>query len=373
MSHSSRHAPVPLIDLGKALASQLIVWHHLAFYSPMRRVVDPLAPALFDWLADSARLAVELFLVMAGFLAARSLMPDPQRQTWLQPADLPQRLWQRYKRLAVPALFAIAIAIAAAALARSLSDDSSIPAAPGWRQLLANVLFLQDIVGEDALSAGLWYVAIDLQLFVLMLGLVALRIGMRRCGVAVGPASVVLVALGTAASLLWANLLPGHDMWASYFFGSYGLGILACWATQHPGNLPRRLLYALGVGLLTCLALWLQWRSRIALAGTVALSLTLIPQGRVLRRWAAKPAVAWLSGASYSIFLVHYPVCLVVDAVSQVLWPESLALNLVSLIGAWILSLMAGQILHLKVEQRHWGQRRAALGRPSQALAAANQ
>jgi peptidoglycan/LPS O-acetylase OafA/YrhL len=81
MSHSSRHAPVPLIDLGKALASQLIVWHHLAFYSPMRRVVDPLAPALFDWLADSARLAVQLFLVMAGFLAARSLMPDPQRQT----------------------------------------------------------------------------------------------------------------------------------------------------------------------------------------------------------------------------------------------------------------------------------------------------
>ena len=64
-----------LINVLKAGAAQLIVLHHLAFYGPMSDHVQPMWPALIDWLGDSARIAVQVFLVIGGFLAAKSLAP----------------------------------------------------------------------------------------------------------------------------------------------------------------------------------------------------------------------------------------------------------------------------------------------------------
>ena len=60
------------IDLLKAVGSQLIVLHHLAFYGPMSDWTHRLAPELVTWFSQDARMAVQIFLVVAGFLAARS-------------------------------------------------------------------------------------------------------------------------------------------------------------------------------------------------------------------------------------------------------------------------------------------------------------
>ena len=43
------------IDALKAVSSQLIVLHHLAFYGPMSDAAQALAPGLIGWLADYAR------------------------------------------------------------------------------------------------------------------------------------------------------------------------------------------------------------------------------------------------------------------------------------------------------------------------------
>ena len=66
------------IDALKAIASQLIVLHHLAFYGPMSDVANELAPALFSWLSQDARIAVQVFLVIGGVLAAKALAPAGQ-------------------------------------------------------------------------------------------------------------------------------------------------------------------------------------------------------------------------------------------------------------------------------------------------------
>ena len=60
----------------KGLPAQLIVLHHLAFYGPMSDRVRPYAPLLIGWLDAHARLAVQVFLVIGGFLAARSHSGD---------------------------------------------------------------------------------------------------------------------------------------------------------------------------------------------------------------------------------------------------------------------------------------------------------
>lgn len=64
----SANTRLPLVDALKAIASQLIVLHHLAFYGPMSDVAFPLAPSAISWLSEYGRMAVQVFLVIGGFL-----------------------------------------------------------------------------------------------------------------------------------------------------------------------------------------------------------------------------------------------------------------------------------------------------------------
>lgn len=322
-------ASLGLVDTLKAFASQLIVWHHLAFYGPMSDVAYPHAPQLLGWLADDARIAVQVFLVVAGFLAARSLLERSR-------IDLPRLVWRRYVRLARPYVVALVAAVAAAWVARALvADHPHAPAAPTVAQLLAHLLMAQDIAGLDALSAGVWYVAIDLQLYALLAGL--LWLSQRAAGL-----TLPLVAAVMLLSLFWLNLQPSLDMWAPYFFGAYGLGVLAHWMSHRP----RRLVWAGMLAGVVLLALAFEWRSRIFVAGLTALALVLAAD---LRHPGGALAAA-LARISYPVFLIHYPVCLVVGAAVLRFWPENVAVNVLGMVAAWLLSLAAGAALQRVAE-----------------------
>ena len=153
------------IDLLKAISAQLIVLHHLSFYGPMSDIAYELSPRLIDWLFGQARLAVQVFLVAGGFLAARNLASRASPVV-----GRPHRLiWRRYRRLAIPLWAALALAVACAACARSIYPQASDPAAPEMLQFLAHLALLQDVLGFDVLSAGVWFVAIDFQLYALQI------------------------------------------------------------------------------------------------------------------------------------------------------------------------------------------------------------
>ena len=110
---SPRPSRLPCIDALKAVSSQLIVLQHLAFYGPMSDTAYRLAPGLVDWLYDYARIAVQVFLVISGFLAARSLAPHGRLEIREHPLAM---LWRRYLKLVVPFAAALLLSIAGAAL-----------------------------------------------------------------------------------------------------------------------------------------------------------------------------------------------------------------------------------------------------------------
>jgi peptidoglycan/LPS O-acetylase OafA/YrhL len=230
-------------------------------------------------------------------------------------------------------------------------DHSSLSGAPTLFQLLAHALLLQGIVGEESLSAGVWYVSIDFQLFALTALLFAAGrwFGAPRehapgTRPTAGQAVVVLLA---AASLWGFNRDADFDNWAVYFFGAYGLGMMAFWAVRSPRPWAWSTLMALLVGV----ALWLEWRDRIALAGATALALVLVMSSPKLLSWQGPKRLQQLGQMSYSVFLVHFPVCLLVNAVVTWFWPDSLAINLVGLWAAFALSLAAGRLLYQRVER----------------------
>lgn len=343
------HPPVsraPLIDTLKGLACIAIVWHHLAFYGPMSDAAMPLFPGLMAWLYDHARLAVQVFLVLGGYLAAGSLAPQGVARF----DSALSQIGKRFVRLMVPLAAALALSMVAAALVRPWLDHPSVPGVPQWPQLFAHVLLLQDVLGEEALSAGVWYVAIDFQLFA---GTVLLFAGVRKL---LGKASTAvqaragqaLVVLGVAGSLCWANREPALDVWGIYFFGAYGLGMLARWAVGSP----RPMLWWELVACLALGALALEFRSRIAVAVLAAGVLML------WQRWAPEwPGGGWAGGVqqvgrmSYSVFLVHFPVCLCVNALWAQLWPTQALPNALGMWLAFVLSLVAGHCMYRWVEQ----------------------
>ena len=157
---------LPVIDLLKAVAAQLVVLHHLAFYGPMSDVAAELAPRLIEWLSREGRLAVQVFLVVGGFLSVRRLAPLGRLQLRGSPWSA---MRDRYLRLVLPYAAMLVLALCCAALARQWLTHHSVPdLATGWG-VLAHLLLLQDLLAVDALSAGVWYVAIDFQLFALLL------------------------------------------------------------------------------------------------------------------------------------------------------------------------------------------------------------
>jgi peptidoglycan/LPS O-acetylase OafA/YrhL len=331
---------LPAIDAVKAVASQLIVLHHLAFYGPMTDIVYPSAEVVVRWLRDFALLAVPAFLVMGGFFAARSLLP---RMSGFRLGSVPSLLWSRYTRLMRPYVVALLCAVACAWIARMVLPHVDFPVPPTLLQVVGHLLLLQDILELDALSAGVWYIAIDFQLF-LMLVLLAVATKPLRHAHPVDPAAPLLLASGflVVMSLTWINRNPDLEIWAPYFFGAYGLGILAERLSARPD---RTLAIALIAGL-TILALVIEWRSRVLVAGLTALLLIVSRGGRIAPDWADSHLVSFLGRISFSLFLIHYPVCMVVGAVVARLWPASAVMNGVGIVAAWLASIAAATLLH---------------------------
>jgi peptidoglycan/LPS O-acetylase OafA/YrhL len=270
-------------DTLKIVAAWCIVAHHLLRYGPLGEALAAVLPEALVAAADGGRLAVQVFLVLGGYLALRSLQQ--------RPAPFAKRLLTRYQRLALPFAAALALSLIVQALLRA-GLPADLLSSASLSAVVAHLLLLQDVLGFEALTAGAWYVAIDWQLAALLTLLVA----------ALPPRWLTpALALGTLASAWGFNRWSGGDAWAPYFFAAYGLGALAAQS-------PRALRWvALGVAA----ALLLDFRGRLALALTVALLLPLpwrtasAPLSRALR---------WGSERAYALFLLHYPVLLLANA-----------------------------------------------------------
>jgi peptidoglycan/LPS O-acetylase OafA/YrhL len=301
----------PLIDVLKALAAQLIVLHHFSVYGPVSKALHVALPGLVGWLYEYGLIAVQIFFVVGGYLAARGL--SSPAAAWHTPSAV---ILKRYIRLLVPYVFALAVVMLCTAWVQVwLTADLAAPA-PSWGQWLAHVAMVQSILEIESLSAGAWYVAMDFQLFALL----TLLLWLCRGGNTRGAQTVI--GLLCMASLLVFNRQVELDAWAVYFFGAYGLGALAWWArrsgqTSSPPATPvyARVMFVL---VLACglLALAIDFRERIALAMGVALALVFWGTASHLLTHHAKTQanIQTLGLHSYALFLMHFPVLLLTNA-----------------------------------------------------------
>jgi hypothetical protein len=116
---------------------------------------------------------------------------------------------------------------------------------------------------------------------------------------------------------------PGQPQHAFYFFGSYGLGALSYWASVGRHSM-RRLAF---LSALVVLALLIDFRVRVAAAGVLMLMLGLGKKYGVLESLPVPGFLTYLGRISYSVFLVHFPLCLVVNAIFSHYFPHRALIN----------------------------------------------
>jgi peptidoglycan/LPS O-acetylase OafA/YrhL len=304
-----------LIDFLKVFAALVIILHHLSSYGQIAQDARAFLPAIMGFLFDYGRFAVQIFLVMAGYLATQSLVR--YANTKFSGQQLLRLIFNRYLRLFSPYLVALTFTICCAWIARFWVNDEFVGETETLGQFIAHLFFLQGILGLDSISAGAWYVAIDWQLYS-VLAILLLSFSSYQT-------MIWLLSIVAVSSLLYFNRSSQYESYFIYFLGSYTLGILAYLAKNYSDQkirvLAKFLLMAIGVLILISSAqeIW----PRNILAWIAALFLFIWgnsphPSGNQGDKSLQKTiyqAIAWGSQRSYSAFLIHFAFILLANTI----------------------------------------------------------
>jgi len=341
-----------LIDGLKVFAAQIIVLHHCVSYGQLALAASLQLPHLSSILFDYGRYAVQVFLVMAGYLAAQSAekaVAISHAHSKVSGSRLVAQLAiRRYLRLVGPYIVALLITMVCAALARQWSADEYIGQPETIPQVLAHLFLLQGVMGYESISAGVWYVAIDWQLFTALAVIYAV---FQRQMVRIGIVSMLIVA-----SLLYFNRHASFEDSFIYFIGAYGLGILAYWAgslnaMQKSVNhvSAKKVLIAIAIILLLSAlhSVWL--RNYLALG----IAFLLLYAGNRTyshpQAWLAS-AMQWASARAYCAFLIHFAFILLANTALIALGVQSPAVAVAAIGLVSVLSWIAANYLYRLVE-----------------------
>jgi peptidoglycan/LPS O-acetylase OafA/YrhL len=266
MHTSSPASRLLFLDALRALASMMILWHHFALYPPLCAQATPILGGLVHWFHEYAR-CTQVFFVVGGYLMARTMTS----RTWDSLAVW-RFLARRYCRLGIPYLAAIALAIAACSFGHGWVPDAVIGAPPTVPQMIAHVFFLQELLGYEHFSAGIWFVCMNFQLGIIHVFTLWLRDALadRLKISATSPWIDVPSIAGWLLSLFALfhfHDQPGADSLAPYFYPYFFLGVIT-----HHATINRRYEIMFWIYLTVII---LRYVSRLALA-----------PGHSSRRWA---------------------------------------------------------------------------------------
>lgn len=315
-----------------------------------------LLPGLMTWLFEYGRYAVQIFLVMGGYLAAQSLTRTSNLKN---PQVVLKTIFNRYLRLFAPYVVALLITITCAWIARIWVQDEFVGESETMGQFLAHLFFLQGILGLDSISAGVWYVAIDWQLYAILAIMLSMFRGYRSL--------MWILAMMCVSSLLFFNRDGMYENYFIYFIGAYGLGVLAQLCKNYPDPLVNRIarFFFIAIGFIIVISSFHQLWIRNILAYIVAIALIFWGdwaykdhgneqrRGHQSRTHKTVNAILWCSRRSYCAFLIHFSFVLLANTL-YIAWgmnQQHDGMMAIALMGSAIFtSWMAANFLYRWVE-----------------------
>ncbi|MET7781253.1 acyltransferase [Streptomyces sp. NPDC005388] len=269
-------------------------------------------PAWLGWLMYG-RLAVVFFLVLSGF----SLAISPARNGW-HLGGVSRFLRRRAWRILPPYWAALALSLAVAWFVVPASHFGP----PTGTSILVYGFVVQDIFTAPTPNGAFWSIGVEAELYLVFPLLLLVR---RRLGAAVLVASVTLLVI--ARGLLAPNASPVEGVnWLTpnlapvFVAGLVGAGIVV--APERIRRLPWHWLAALAALPVVALVVikgsvwtvdhyfWID----LAVAPAMTMMIAAVATGRpaVLMRLLATRPMRGLGDFSYSLYLVHLPIVMIV-------------------------------------------------------------
>ena len=349
------------VDGLRGLSALAIVVFHLWWYEP---APFPLGESV-NWLTHTALLrmrgGVQVLLVISGFVIAYTL-----RKTWVTPREVLSFLARRVVRL-VPAYWvAIGFALLVDLLCRTVFKlPSPCDAPPSLPRVAAHLVFLQDVLGFSSLSAGLWTVCIEMQFYVVAIlgwGLSQRLTTRSDIGHPQPRVAALLAVFATPAlvSLCYWQRLESTEPWVTHYLWKFFLGMVTWWTLDR--KVPLWVFVSvvtIAVGHLVfelTLDTLFEWEFEIpsanAIAITTAIAIFIAGRRERLHVWLNWPWLQHLSRISYSLYLIHFPVChLLTTAGWRACHGGPTPVQAVALFGAsCAASLLAAHVLYVWVE-----------------------
>lgn len=296
------------VDGLRGIASVMVVLYHLVGRTPAHSTTA------------KGYLGVAIFFVLSGFVIAMAI---GERKVSL--GFLCRFAARRALRLDPPYWASIAVSIALTYVSIRIGIAKEFPTVP---QVLAHLIYLQDVLGFRAISDVYWTLCLEIQFYLFLIVLLWIgRQQVRFVGFQCGLVVLLLLSLVEHAGI--TNLTPS-GLFLPYWFG-FSTGVVTYWTII--GRLRSSFLMGTLL-LLVGFALFQHgdWSIVTVLtAGTLYLAFRL----RKMDVWFANPAMQFFGRTSYSLYLFH-PI---------IGWSaQSLALRYVNDWGALAVGLVASVI-----------------------------
>ncbi len=311
-------AHLAYVDGMRALAALYVVLNHAWLQSwPVAVYGDHPSGwflTLTGWL-DHGLFAVVVFIVISGFCL---MMPVVKRDGTLGTEGARGFFLRRARRILPPYYAALGLSIALgagllAARTHTLYDESRPITTWG---VVSHIFLVHNLHFRTLyqISAPLWSIAVECQVYLLFPLLLLLRRQMGNVAVLGGTYIVGLMVSNVIAGTPYLGLSP---MYPFYFaLGMFAAEVISEKCTKlyvWIGASAAVLFVAFSLNSILQKMLWTQ--ILLAIAGMCALIVCAQWPGNPLARLCAWRPIAWMGSFSYSLYLIHFPV-------QQLIWQD---------------------------------------------------
>lgn len=290
------------IDALRGIAAVMVLMGHLYAHGPLYDPLSTLVIRPISFVFEHGNLGVQIFFVLSGFVIAYS-----QRTVFITGRFLGNFALRRSLRLDPTYWTAIALFLFVDYASNLILTDRTIPFPNSW-VILANVLYLQNIMGVRNIVGPSWTLCLEVQLYLALTVLVAFAqrlpwasrplLGWRQASFlpVFIPLAIVSLLMGTEVFgvLKYSAFFPPH--WYMFF-----LGVLAWWTIE--GLVGQSWFWAYAAAVSCGLAF--HFTPEMAMALATGLVIYVMARLGHLRSSLNYPMLQFFGRISYSLYLVH--------------------------------------------------------------------
>lgn len=334
---------------GIAAVSVLVCHLFVPEFLPGARLFDDVAGGLISVIARKGYLGVEIFFVLSGFVIAYSI-----RRYRVSPGFTIRFIFRRFLRLDPPYYLAIFLAILIIASRRADSLHVVLEYLQGWKGLLMNAAYLQDIfVYKSPIGTVAWTLCLEVQFYlalIILTGIAAWMAGIIAPRDPRGIASAVtwwllLGSLGVVSAVTWysdGNGLNFLGTWHRFFLGVLTFRCLSARANPWPLAALLFMLMALSIGFAD---------PRGFTAACTAGLILLAGRTGSLERWLRGRIWQFLGRISYSLYLYHVVLAIPFLRMAWSYMPNNLGFAVILVIFGILVSIVFGWVVHVLIER----------------------